>query len=116
ERAEAHLRKLAKLAGEPCFSHDLILLGMGDDGHTASLFPGTAALDVRDRWVVENEVPQLGTWRITFTYPLIEAAQEVLFLVNGANKHERAREVLAGDPAYPASAVRAGQVYWFIGG
>lgn len=116
ERCEAHLRKLAKISGETCFVHDLVLLGMGDDGHTASLFPGTAALDERDRWVVANEVPQLDTWRITFTYPLIAAAREVLFLVNGAAKHARVREVLSGDPAFPASAVAAGQVHWIVGG
>ncbi len=116
ERCETHLRKLANLAGEPCFVHDLILLGMGDDGHTASLFPGTEALAERERWVVANHVPQQDTWRITFTYPLIGAAKEALFLVNGANKHDRAREVLAGDPAFPASAITAGRVLWFIGG
>ncbi len=116
ERCETHLRKLANLAGEPCFVHDLILLGMGDDGHTASLFPGTEALAERERWVVANHVPQLDTWRITFTYPLIAAAKEALFLVNGANKHARAREVLAGAPEFPASAVAAGRVLWFIGG
>jgi len=116
ERCETHLRKLAKLAGEPCFVHDLTLLGMGDDGHTASLFPGTAALEEKERWVIENHVPQLDTWRITFTYPLIAASREVLFLVNGANKHARAREVLAGDPEFPASAITAGKVWWMIGG
>ncbi len=116
ERCETHLRKLAKLAGEPCFVHDLTLLGMGDDGHTASLFPSTVALAERERWVVANEVPQLDTWRITFTYPLLAAAKEVLFLVNGASKHARAREVLAGAPEFPASAVTAGRVFWFIGG
>jgi 6-phosphogluconolactonase len=116
EHCEAHLRKLAKLAGEPFFVHDLTLLGMGDDGHTASLFPGTAALEEQERWVIENHVPQLDTWRITFTYPLIAASSEVLFLVNGANKHARAREVLAGTPAFPASAITAGKVWWMIGG
>lgn len=116
ERCETHLRKLAKLAGEPCFVHDLTLLGMGDDGHTASLFPGTAALDEKERWVIENHVPQLDTWRITFTYPLVAASREVLFLVNGANKHARVREVLAGDPAFPASAITAGKVWWIVGG
>jgi len=110
------LRKLAKLAGEPCFVHDLTLLGMGDDGHTASLFPGTTALGENERWVIENHVPQLDTWRITFTYPLIAASREVLFLVNGANKHPRAKEVLTGDPAFPASAITAGKVWWMIGG
>ncbi len=115
-RCETHLRKLAKIAGESVFVHDLILLGMGDDGHTASLFPGTKALLETERWVVANEVPQLNTQRITFTYPLIAAAKEVLFLVNGAAKHDRAKEVLAGDPAFPASAIRAGRVEWLIGG
>lgn len=115
-RCETHLHKLAKIAGEPVFVHDLILLGMGDDGHTASLFPGTQALQETERWVVANEVPQLNTQRITFTYPLIAAAKEVLFLVNGAAKHDRAKEVLAGDPAFPASAIRAGRVGWLIGG
>jgi 6-phosphogluconolactonase len=65
---------------------------------------------------VENHVPQLDTWRITFTYPLIAASREVLFLVNGANKHARAREVLAGKPEFPASSVTAGKVWWMIGG
>jgi 6-phosphogluconolactonase len=89
---------------------------MGDDGHTASLFPGTTALGEKERWVIENHVPQLDTWRITFTYPLIAASREVLFLVNGANKHARAKEVLAGDPAFPASTITAGKVWWMIGG
>lgn len=115
ERCETHLRKLARISGEACFVHDLVLLGMGDDGHTASLFPGTAALDERGRWVVANEVPQLGVSRITFTYPLIAAAREALFLVNGAAKHARAKEVLAGDPVFPASAITAGSVRWIIG-
>lgn len=116
ERCEADLRKLAELAGEPCFVHDLTLLGMGDDGHTASLFPGTAALRERERWVVANFVPQLDTWRVTFTYPLIAASREALFLVNGAGKHARAKEVLAGDAGFPASAVTAGKVWWMVGG
>lgn len=115
ERCEAQLRKLAKLAGEDCFVHDLILLGMGDDGHTASLFPETAALSESDRWVVENFVPKFDTHRITFTYPLIAAAKEVLFLVNGAAKHPMAERVLGGDPELPASAIEGGQVFWFIG-
>lgn len=115
ERCEGQLRKLALLAGEDCFVHDLVLLGMGDDGHTASLFPETEALSETERWVVANFVPRFDAWRITFTYPLIAAAREVLFLVNGAAKHEMAENVLAGDPAYPASAIEAGKVGWLIG-
>jgi 6-phosphogluconolactonase len=115
ERCEGQLRKLAQIAGEEVFRHDLVLLGMGDDGHTASLFPETEALAEKDRWVVENFVPKFDTWRITFTYPLIAAAKEVLFLVNGASKHAMAENVLGGDPAFPASAIEAGQVWWMIG-
>ena len=86
DRCEGQLKKLAQLAGEPVFVHDLILLGMGDDGHTASLFPGTEALEEKERWVVANYVPKFEEHRITFTYPLIAAAKEVLFLVNGQRK------------------------------
>ncbi|MAS93688.1 MAG: 6-phosphogluconolactonase [Verrucomicrobiales bacterium] len=116
ERCEGQLKKLAQIAGEEIFVHDLILLGMGDDGHTASLFPETEALKEEERWVVENFVPKFDTYRITFTYPLIKAAKEVLFLVNGAAKHEMAENVLAGKPEYPSSAIEAEKVFWLIGG
>jgi 6-phosphogluconolactonase len=80
---------------------DLVMLGMGDDGHTASLFPGTAALDERRAWAVANWVEKLGAWRVTLTAPAINSARGVLFLVTGAGKAERLREVLSGerDPA-----------------
>ncbi len=116
ERCEGQLRKLAQLAGEDIFVHDLVLLGMGGDGHTASLFPGTDALHEKDRWVVENFVPKFDTFRITFTYPLIAAAKEVAFLVNGAAKHGVADRVLSGDLEFPASSIEGGRIYWFIGG
>lgn len=115
ERCEGQLRKLAQIAGEEVFVHDLILLGMGDDGHTASLFPETKALTETEKWVVANFVPKFDTYRITFTYPLIAAAKEVLFLVNGAAKHEMVENVLAGKPEYPSSAITAGKVFWFVG-
>jgi len=69
---------------------------MGDDGHTASLFPGTAALAERERWVVANEVPQLGTSRMTLTYPLINAARDVFFVVTGEAKAEMLARVIDG--------------------
>ena len=75
---------------------DLIHLGMGDDGHTASLFPATAALEEKARMVVANYVPQHETWRITLTAPVINAARQVTFLVAGANKAARLNEVLNG--------------------
>lgn len=73
---------------------DLILLGMGADGHTASLFGGTAALAETRRWVVDNQVPDLGTVRLTVTLPLLNAAAHVLFLVAGADKAAQLGAVL----------------------
>jgi 6-phosphogluconolactonase len=75
---------------------DLILLGMGADGHTASLFPGTAALDEHERWVVANYVEKLDTWRITLTLPVLNGAEHVAFLVAGAGKAETLKRVLQG--------------------
>lgn len=114
---EDELNVIAAQRGETTYRHDLILLGVGDDGHTASLFPGTAALKETMRQVVANFVPKLGAWRLTFTFPLIEQARAILFLAN-ANKHrELIEKVLAGDPAYPASRVRSvnGTVTWMLG-
>ncbi|MDW8291743.1 MAG: 6-phosphogluconolactonase [Anaerolineae bacterium] len=104
-------------AGVPRF--DLILLGMGDDGHTASLFPSTAALQEQARWVVANAVPRLNALRITFTYPLINAADAVLFLVSGAGKAETLRRVLLGTwqpEVLPAQGVMplTGRLMWMV--
>jgi 6-phosphogluconolactonase len=95
---------------------DLILLGLGPDGHTASLFPGTEALhDTRDL-VAANFVPKVNMWRLTFTYPLINAGRTVMFLVQGEDKAERVREVMEGDPELPASGVRpaGGRLVWLL--
>ncbi len=75
---------------------DLVFLGMGDDGHTASLFPHTAALDEKTCWVVANHVEKLDTWRITLTIGVINAAAKVAFLVSGGKKAARLHEVLRG--------------------
>ena len=88
---------------------DSILLGMGGDGHTASLFPGTAALDESRRWVVANGVPALGVKRLTLTLPVLDAAAQVMFLVAGADKAARLKEVLSTSgaaAALPAARVR----------
>ncbi|HEV8672729.1 MAG TPA: 6-phosphogluconolactonase [Methylomirabilota bacterium] len=112
-------RVLGGVPGERPPVFDLVLLGMGADGHTASLFPGTAALAERRRWVVANAVPGLGTHRITLTLPILNRAARVLFLVAGADKAATLREVLEGpvDPQrLPAQAVRpeAGHLVWLV--
>jgi 6-phosphogluconolactonase len=75
---------------------DLILLGMGEDGHTASLFPGTPALKETKHRCVSNYVDKLGAWRITLTAPFINRADEVLVLVSGTGKASKVTEVLEG--------------------
>ena len=94
------------------------MLGMGPDGHTASLFPGTAALNENSRWVVANRVEKLNTWRITFTFPLINHATEVLYLIAGDDKAEVLRDILEGEKkdAYPTQQVQPvnGKLLWII--
>jgi 6-phosphogluconolactonase len=108
----------ARPGGSPsCF--DLVLLGMGSDGHTASLFPGTAAIREETRWVVAHDVHKLSAWRVTLTPVAINAAAHVTFLVAGAGKAERLREVLAGPhqpDVLPAQIVRPtdGQLLWLV--
>jgi 6-phosphogluconolactonase len=98
---------------------DLILLGMGADGHTASLFPGTEALTEEEHLVVSNPAPQSGGTRLTFTFPLINAARRALFLVSGNDKAETLRDVLTGphQPAhFPCQGVHLldGQLTWLV--
>ena len=85
---------------------DLVLLGLGADGHTASLFPGSAALDECHRLAVATWVEKLDAWRLTLTLPVLNAGREVVFLVAGPDKAEAIRRVVAGDPAVPAARVR----------
>ena len=96
---------------------DLILLGMGPDGHTASLFPGTTALDENKHWVVANWVEKFSTFRITFTYPVLDHAANVMFLVCGADKATMVGRALK-DPAanLPCQGVRPedGELMWFL--
>ncbi len=114
---EDHLDLIASECREPIYQHDLILLGLGDDGHTASLFPGTAALDETRRRVVANFVPRLNAWRLTFTFPLINQARHILFLVGAAKSPRLIERVLEGDWQLPAARVdpSAGEVTWMIG-
>lgn len=117
EQSHAYETLIHSLLGDQGF--DLIMLGMGDDGHTASLFPKTKALQETTRWVVENEVPQHATWRMTFTYPLIHRANEICIYVLGRNKAARVSTVLnSQDPSlpYPAQAIgtRSHPASWIL--
>lgn len=115
EVADDYEQTLLKLShGPPRF--DVILLGMGTDGHTASLFPGTDALDETQRSAVANWVPQLGSWRFTLTYPAINNARNVMFLVAGEDKAETVKEVVRGDLDLPAKLVQptAGELSWYL--
>lgn len=114
---EKRLEEMAEKRGETIYRHDLILLGMGDDGHTASLFPGTAALEEKERRVVANYVPKLDRWRLTFTYKLINAARHVCFLVDASKHAGLIERVLNGDEQFPAARVRPedGRLTWILG-
>ncbi|HEX8921910.1 MAG TPA: 6-phosphogluconolactonase, partial [Pyrinomonadaceae bacterium] len=95
-------------------------LGMGDDGHTASLFPGTKALAEEAAWVAANWVEKLGTYRITLTLPAINHAAHILFLVTGESKAESLKAVLDSEQSLavrlPAQLIKPldGSLEWFI--
>ncbi|HEY1292986.1 MAG TPA: 6-phosphogluconolactonase [Chloroflexota bacterium] len=98
---------------------DVIVLGMGDNGHTASLFPGLTAVHEQQRWVVAENVPEVGMWRITLTPVVLNLGHQVLFLVAGEAKASMLREVLEGAYApdeRPAQIVRPapGEVIWLV--
>ena len=116
---EQTLRKFFQLEPAQFPTFDLILLGMGPDGHTASLFPGTKALQEKTRLVVANWVEKLKTSRITLTLPVLNVARCVTFLVSGTDKAAVLRAVLEEDvPAeqYPSKLIRpsAGKLIWLI--
>jgi 6-phosphogluconolactonase len=110
-------RTFAVPAGGDPPSLDLVLLGLGADGHTASLFPHTEAVREARRWVVRNRVPRLGADRLTMTAPLLNRAAAVLFIVAGPDKAAALQRVLAPPPdpeRFPAQLIRpaAGRVTW----
>jgi len=113
---EDRLDAIAAEHGEKIFRHDLILLGVGDDGHTASLFPGTPALEENDRRVVANFVPKFDSWRITFTFPLINQARHVCFLANANKNPALLEKILEGDREFPAACVGLvdGDLTWIL--
>jgi 6-phosphogluconolactonase len=113
---EAKLHAVAARLGEARYVHDLLLLGLGEDGHTASLFPGSPALDETTRDVLPVIGPKPPPQRITMTIPLLNAARHILFLVPQAEKRAIAEAAIAGDGRYPASRVRGQeQTTWLLG-
>jgi 6-phosphogluconolactonase len=97
---------------QPLF--DVTLLGLGEDGHTASLMPGTPVLEERSRWVaaVAGVAPEA---RITLTYPALESSREVAFLVSGAAKRKMLARILSGSADVPAARIRpVGRLHWFV--
>ena len=108
-RYEAEIRTAFRLEGAETPTFDLILLGLGPDGHTASLFPHTEALDEMARIVIANHVPQKDTWRLTLTWPVIIQGRDVAFLIEGAEKAEMVQTIWSGayEPeTYPAQMIR----------
>ncbi len=114
---EQEIRRLFRTPALPAF--DLICLGMGDNGHTASLFPGTASLREQERLVAPQYVEVMQTWRVTMTAPLLNAARHVAFFVEGAGKAPMLRRVLHGpyEPdVLPAQMIQpvSGQLHWLV--
>jgi 6-phosphogluconolactonase len=111
---EAELRAL--FAGRPP-AFDAVVLGIGEDGHVASLFPGDAALDERERWVLHTHAPASSPVRdrLTLTLPVLNAARLAVYIVSGAGKRDVAARAMAGDAALPAARVRpAGRLVWML--
>jgi len=122
EYAEALQRTFggdAALGGPPPEGFDLILLGMGDNGHTASLFPGLAAVTETVRWVMALYVEVVGMWRVTMTPVIINAARKVAFLVSGAKKADMLQRVLEGPHqpvVLPSQIIKpaSGELHWLV--
>lgn len=119
ELYEADIRRAMNVLPGMLPRFDLILLGMGPDGHCASLFPHTEALHVRDRLVTANYVPKLNANRITFTVPVINNAAAVVFLVAGADKADALAAVFEGPPdpeTYPSQLIAPedGALHWLV--
>jgi len=105
ENTDAAAARYARALPE---SFDLVHLGIGPDGHTASLVPGDAVLDVRDRLVAVTSTEYQGRRRMTLTYPALRRARQLLWLVSGEDKRGPLEKLLSADPSIPAGRVEAG--------
>jgi 6-phosphogluconolactonase len=119
EKAAAEYERELRALLASLESLDLVLLGMGEDGHTASLFPGQAAVHEAARWVVAVPAPDATMWRVTLTPAVLNAARNVTFVVSGASKAVRLQQVLQGPfipDVLPAQAIRPlqGRLTWMV--
>jgi 6-phosphogluconolactonase len=116
EKYAREIREFFRLSGSALPRFDLILLGLGDDGHTASLFSGSAALDETRRFVVATYVEKLKTYRITLTLPVLNHAANICFLATGESKAGAVRDVLQRSKDFPARRIAPvdGRLVWFL--
>lgn len=119
EAAHEYFRTLRDYIGGETPHLDLVILGMGDDGHTASLFPHTKALQGSGNWVAANWVEKLDSWRITLTAPFINLAKQITFLVAGESKASALKQILEGPhqlEQYPSQLIHPinGQMLWLV--
>lgn len=113
--ASLYENQLQKHLGTPPV-FDLVLLGIGADGHTASLFPNTPALEEKHRYAMANHVPQLNTTRLTITFPVLDAARQIWFLAQGKEKTSIVNQLLKRNADIPAARVQNSQqkLYWIL--
>lgn len=119
EAAVAYEKILRSYFSEEGVSFDLVLNGMGDDGHTLSLFPGTAVIHEQNKWVTAYYLEAQSMYRITLTAPIVNRAAKVVFLCFGKNKAAALHEVLEGawqPDLYPSQVIKplSGQLHWFV--
>jgi 6-phosphogluconolactonase len=116
--AEEYEKVLQKYFGASGFTFDLVLLGMGDDGHTLSLFPGTPVVHEQEKWVTSFFLEAQNMYRITLTAPVVNRASRVAFLTSGKAKAPALREVLEGEfnpDKYPSQVIKPiGELHWFV--
>lgn len=115
QAADEYEQQIRQFFGDEAPRFDVVLLGMGNDGHTASLFPDTEALRATEQLVVANVVEKMDTWRLTMTAPLLNLARRVAFIVSGEGKAAMLRTVLQGPRlphTYPAQLIQ--DPIWFV--
>ncbi len=119
DAARQYASELQTLTGRGIPRFDCVLLGIGEDGHTASLFPGTSALDEHEKTVAALYVPRLNTWRVTLTFPVLNKARNIVFLADGEQKAPVLKKLLeapAPTPDLPATMIRphSGELFWML--